>query len=239
MMTISTPVVAPFAPLSAPTTPFAAPTHPFTILRRGPVAVLRSRAVIVQGGFAESAVLHGERLVSSVDDRGGSWWIAAEAVWADAATAGRPERPRPIGLATAGTRHAAILHGLSDRLGYEAVAAFGAGQEMRPIPCPADLQRSRVLLLDGRLGADIPTVVALSDDVIRWGAGETWDIAVQRAVFGAAALPGTELELLTVGERLAAAGLGITTVDLGTPRLTAAGTHRLSVQLLAGDDSGR
>ena len=86
-------------------------------------------------------------------------------------------------------------------------------------------------VLDGRLDVDYPTVVAIAPGIVRWGAGETWSIAIERALFGPAALPGTELELLTAADRLGDAGLALLTVDLGTARLAAAGIHRLSVQL--------
>jgi hypothetical protein len=215
--------------------------RPATLLRRragGHVVALRQRHVVSLGSLRERTLLDGELLVTATDAAHHCWWIPAEAVWSDAAASGRPEHPRPIGLATATTRDAALVKGLSDRLGWEAVLEFERGRDLPPIDI-SSATTGEGIGLDGRLGHDIPTVIVLGANTIRWGAASTWDGAVRRALYGDDhdVAPATELALLT--ELLVKADLDVAAVDLGSPRLAAAGVVRCSAQLLAGNGSVR
>ena len=97
-----------------------------------------------------------------------------------------------------------------------------------------------LIVLDGRLGHDIPTVVILGHDMTRWAAGATWSSALHRALYGADGRDDELEELGTLVERLAAHDIGVVAVDLATPLIRRAGVVRCSVQLLApNDDSGR
>ena len=91
-----------------------------------------------------------------------------------------PRPPRPAGLATGRDRVAAITAGLSDRLGWEAVLEFDRGRELGL--APGVNAPERLVVLDGRVGHEVPTVVTLGDDIVRWGAGATWSQALDRAV---------------------------------------------------------
>jgi hypothetical protein len=160
-------------------------------------------------------------------------------VWSDAAAGGRREHPRPIGLATAATRDAALVKGLSDRLGWEAVLEFERGGDLPTLGTPPPATVGDGIVLDGRLGHDVPTVIVLDANTIRWGAASTWDSAVRRALYGDDhdVVPAKELAALT--DLLVSAGLDVAAVDLGSPRLAAAGVVRCSTQLLAGNASVR
>ena len=181
----------------------------------------------------------GGRLVTAHDATGHSWWIPADAVWSDADAPDHPEHPRPIGLATAGTREAALIKGISDRLGWEAVLEFERGGDLPAATGVAESSGANAIVLDGRLGHGVPTVVVLAADTMRWGAGATWDGAMRRALYGDDPLAEPALELEGLSELLAADGLAVASVDLGTPRLQAAGVVRCSVQLVAGNGSVR
>ena len=109
-----------------------------TLLDRGSAVALRQRPTILLGALAERAMLTGDRLVTASDVDGHSWWLPAAAVWSDADCPDVPEHPRPIGLATAPTREAALLKGISDRLGWEAAARVRTG---RGPPCGARIRR--------------------------------------------------------------------------------------------------
>jgi hypothetical protein len=202
------------------------------------VIALRQRATVALGGLADRAGHTAGRLVTALDLAGHTCWVPADAVWSDAAGGRRPEHPRPIGMATAPTLAAATVKGLSDRLGWEAVLEFerggdlpGAGAELPPVP--------NAIVLDGRLGHDIPTVVVLATDTVRWGAGSTWDRALRRALYGTDAETDPAGELIELGDLLLGADLAAVTVDLGTPVLRSAGIARCSVQLVAGNASVR
>ena len=91
--------------------------------------------------------------------------------------------------------------------------------------------RGRLVVLDGRVGHDVPTVVTLGDGIVRWGAGATWAQALERAVFGHDVAAGVG-ELARVADGLAAAGVTVAGVDLASPLLARAGIFRTSVQLM-------
>jgi hypothetical protein len=141
-------------------------------------------------------------------------------------------------LATAPTLEAATVKGLSDRLGWEAVLEFERGGDL-PDANTLVPPTTNAIVLDGRLGHDVPTVVILAADTVRWGSGSTWDRALRRALFGVDADADAAHELKELGDLVLTAGLDVVTVDLGTPLLRAAGVVRCSVQLLAGNASVR
>ena len=89
-----------------------------------------SAAVVTLGALEDRTPAAGDRLVTAHDEQGQAWWIAASAVWSDADGSGHPENPLPIGLATAATREEALVAGLSDRLGWEAVLEFERGPDL-------------------------------------------------------------------------------------------------------------
>jgi hypothetical protein len=158
-------------------------------------------------------------------------------VWSDAEHSERPQRPRPVGLATAPTRARALGVGLSDRLGWEAVLAFERGEHLPSVEAEVGRGTSRdggrLVVLDGRLGHDVPTVVVLGDDFVRWGAAATWSTAVHRALYGDDGSIAADRELVEVTAVLNREGLDVVGVDLGTALLRRAGVIRCSVQLVA------
>jgi hypothetical protein len=200
------------------------------------VVALRQRQAVALGCLAGRAVVDGDRLVSAEDDSGQLWWIPAAAVWCDADVDSHPEQPRPVGLAMAATREAALVKGLSDRLGWEAVLALERGD--LPVAEGVGTPLNNAVVLDGRLGHDVPTVVVLAAETVRWGAASTWDGALRRALYGddAEVDPAVELSDLCA---LLGDDLGVAGVDLGTPVLSAAGVVRCSVQLVVGDATVR
>jgi hypothetical protein len=203
------------------------------------VVALRQRQAIALGALAERGVLAGDRLVTALDANGHSWWIPAEAVWSDADRSGHPEHPRPIGLATAPTREAALVKGVSDRLGWEAVLEFERGGDLPEADAVTESVGAAAIVLDGRLDHDVPTVVVLGADTMRWGAGSTWNGAIRRALYGEDPMADPVTELDGICKLLAADGLAIAGVDLGTPQLRATGIVRCSAQIAAGDGSVR
>ncbi len=210
-----------------------------TLLERGSAVALRQRPTIALGALVERTMLTGDRLVTASDVAGHSWWLPAAAVWSDAECSDLPEHPRPIGLATAPTRDAALLKGISDRLGWEAVLGFERGRDLPAAPTFDGKLTGQAIVLDGRLGHAVPTVVVLGVDTMRWGAGATWESAWRRALYGDDPVVDPSRELAKVAELLAAADLGVAGVDLGTPRLSTAGVARWSAQLVARDGSVR
>jgi hypothetical protein len=210
-----------------------------TLLDRGPAVALRRRPTIALGALTERAILTGDRLVTATDVAGHSWWLPAAAVWSDADSADSPEHPRPIGLATAPSRDAALLKGISDRLGWEAVLEFERGTDLQAAPTFESTSVGQAIVLDGRIGHAVPTVVVLGVDTMRWGAGATWEAAWSRALYGDDPTVDPSRELRTVAELLAAADLAVLGVDLGTSRLSTAGVARWSAQIAAGDGSVR
>jgi hypothetical protein len=215
---------------ASPPRPTARPT---TVLRHGPVVALRQRPVVALGALHDRTYAVGDRLVTAHDEQGQGWWISAEAVWNDADATGHPENPQPIGLATASTRDAALIAGLSDRLGWEAVLEFERGTDLPRAEALADFSDDNVVMLDGRLGHDVPTVVVLGRDMVRWGAGSTWYGAMRRAMYGEDGNPDGGRELPELCAILARSGLGVTAVDLDSPLLRRAGIARCSVQIVA------
>jgi hypothetical protein len=209
------------------------------LLDRESAAALRERPTIALGALGERTMLTGDRLVTASDVAGHSWWLPAAAVWSDADDPDGPEHPRPIGLATASTRDAALLKGISDRLGWEAVLEFERGRDLPAAPTLDSTPTGQAIVLDGRLGHAVPTVVVLGADTMRWGAGASWESAWRRALYGDDPAVDPNRELGKVAALLAAADLGVAGVDLGTPRLSTAGVARWSAQLVAGDGSVR
>lgn len=216
--------------LAAP--PADAPT---LVMRSDHVVALRHRPVVALGALLERSTIEAERLVTADDVDGQAWWIPADVVWCDADHVERPQHPRPIGLATAPTWARALGAGLSDRLGWEAVLAFERGENLAPIETePADEAiADRLLVLDGRLGHDVPTVVVLGDDFVRWGAAASWSTAVHRALYGDDGSIAVEHELADITTALRRDGLDVVGVDLGTALLRRAGVIRCSVQLVS------
>ncbi|MBA3605830.1 MAG: hypothetical protein H0W46_07650 [Acidimicrobiia bacterium] len=206
---------------------------PTLIDATGSVAALRRRACVAPAALADRSPTMGTRLVGATDVDGDLWWIPAAAVWSDATTAPIPQRPLPVGLATATSPQRAMVSGLSDRLGWEAVMEFERGTELPVIEdASGTIDVHRLVVLDGRVGHDIPTVLLLGDDVLRWGAGATWADAMNRALYGHDQGGDHDVELVTISRRLAAGGLAPAAVDLGTPALRRCGIIRSSVQLL-------
>lgn len=214
--------------------------RPTTVLEGGAVVPMRRSGAIALGSLGERDVVVGERLVSANDRDGRPSWIAAAAVWSDAEDQRHPQRPRPIGLVTANGRSRALVNGLSDRLGWEALLAFERGCELPPVDELADVVSDRLIVLDGRLGHDVPTVVVLGPDTVRWGAATTWEGAFGRALYGDDWGVESDAELTALSATLAGSQLAVVAVDLGTPLLERASIVRCSVQLVVvGDASGR
>jgi hypothetical protein len=222
---------------SRPEAPGAPATDaPALVVRSTHVVALHHRPVVALGALSDRTTIEGERLVSAHDTTGRACWIPAEAVWSDAVDADRPQHPCPIGLATALTPERALAAGLSDRLGWEAVLHFERGGylpvvDSAPIGDTAS-NDDRLIVLDGRLGHDVPTVVLLGADLVRWGAGATWATAVHRAWYGDDGSLAVEEELTEVIDTLREAHLGVVGVDLGTSLLRRAHVVRWSVQLV-------
>lgn len=211
--------------------------RPTTLPGRGSVVALRRRRAVTIGSLSGRGMLAGDRLVAADDVAGQSCWIPAAAVWSDGETT-TPERPRPIGLAVAATRESAVLKGLSDRLGWEAVLEFEQRGDL-PLATAAGQAVPNAIVLDGRLDHAVPTVVILGAETIRWGAAATWPGAIRRALFGEDANADPVNELKALDELLGGADLTIASVDLGTTLLSMAAVHRCSVQLLTGDAAVR
>jgi hypothetical protein len=208
---------------------------PSLVVSNTQVVALRHRPVVALGALLDRSTVGGERLVAAHDVAGRACWIPAEAVWSDAEDAERPQHPRPVGLSTALTPERAFAAGLSDRLGWEAVLVFEHGGQLPMIDtAPADsaVNGDRLVVLDGRLGHEVPTVVVLGDDLIRWGAAATWSTAVHRALYGDDGSLAVEDELTEVVGLLGESGLGVVGVDLGTAVLRRADVVRQSVQLI-------
>jgi hypothetical protein len=216
--------------VSAPST-----DAPSLVVSNTQVVALRHRPVVALGALLDRSTVVGERLVAAHDVAGRACWIPADAVWSDAEDAERPQHPRPVGLATALTPERAFAAGLSDRLGWEAVLVFERGGQLPTIdtaPDDAAVTGDRLVVLDGRLGHDVPTVVVLGDELIRWGAAATWSTAVHRALYGDDGSLAVEDELGEVIGLLGESGLDVVGVDLGTAVLRRADVVRQSVQLI-------
>lgn len=207
--------------------------RPATVMRRGPVVALRQRATIALGALADRSRSVGDRLVTAHDHSGQTWWIPADAIWSDSENDGHPENPRPVGLATASTRERAMVAGLSDRLGWEAVLEFERGRDFPAATALAEFTDENVMILDGRLDHDVPTVIVLGRDMVRWGAGATWYGAMRRAMYGDDGSLDISHELPELCGMLAQSGLGVAAVDLDSPLLRRAGIARCSVQVVS------
>ena len=195
----------------------------------------RRCTAITLGGLAERAGIDDDRRTTARDLDGGTWSIPASAVWPTSVSSSRSTTPQPVGAATALRRERAILQGLSDRLGREGVLARAAGVDL---PTVQGLSSGDVVVLDGRVGHHVPTVVMIGEHVLRWGAGSTWKRAVDRALY-ATSTPdnnASRSELRAVAAELATVGLTVGVVDVGTELLQASGVFRCSVQLLLCDD---
>lgn len=211
----------------------------------GSVTPLRRAQAVAPGGLAGRDTVADRHLVAAQDLGGTSWWISTAAVWLDAhcedAGCGADHamtRPHATGLATARTATAAMLSGLSDRLGWEALTTLGRGEDLPPL---ADghlsdaegVDERDITVLDGRIDHDVPTVVVLGDDVTRWGAGRTWTAALHRALFGCDRTGADDpVELAWIADQLRDVGLTPAAVDVGSPNLRRHGVVRTSVQLL-------
>ncbi len=193
---------------------------------------MRRRDVVALGALADRGVVEGSNLVIASDAEERSWWIAADAVWSDGDRTLQPQHPRPIGLAMAATMQRALLSGLSDRLGWEAVLELEYGRDLPVLDCELHVGRERLTAFDGRLDHGVPTIVLVGEDTVRWGAGATWDAAMRRATYGDDPGLGDTDELATVTDQLCDQGLHVASVDLGTSLLRTAGIVRRSVQLL-------
>jgi hypothetical protein len=209
---------------------------PALVVRSTHVVALRHRPVVALGALPGRTTLDGERLVSASDPAGRACWIPADAVWSDADHAERPQRPCPVGLATAPTPERALAAGLSDRLGWEAVMHFERGGYLPRVDAAvagdAASGQSRLVVLDGRLGHDVPTVIVLGADLVRWGAAATWATALHRALYGDDGSLAIDYELAEVLDGLHRARLDVVGVDLGTALLRRANVVRWSVQLV-------
>lgn len=220
-----------------PPPPTAVPT--IVVGGGGCVVALRHRPVVAMGGLVDRTESSSDRLVAARDMPGHSWWIPADAVWSDATSPHQPQHPRPVGLATARSREHAVLAGLSDRLGWEAVIEHERGGRLPVLDGLID--SDEFIILDGRLGHDVPTVVVIGRDMTRWGAGATWASAVHRALYGDdGGDSGESDELEALVESLERRGLSVVAVDLATPLISRVGVVRFSIQLLIPNDgSGR
>jgi hypothetical protein len=199
--------------------------------RRGQVVPLHQRPAIAHGGLSGRALINGQRQVQAIDTHQASCWVDATAVWTDGETS-RPTQLTPIGLASASTWDQALITGISDRIGWEAATAWEDGLDLPAAPFLEHKASSRLVLLDGRLGHQLPTVVAVSETSVRWGAGATWDAALGRALYGTG-WPTDKSELALIDCILAGAHLGIAAVDIGSALLNVNHLSRLSVQLTA------
>ena len=220
-------------PWSPPPRPSVQPT---IMASDGSVVAMRKRRVIAPGAFDQRLVVDSSRLVCAQDPAGRSWWIPADAVWSDAQTERQPQHPWSVGLAMGRSRDAAMVCGLSDRLGWEANESRLRGHALPVL----DGDDGGPTLYDGRLDHDVPTVVLVKGSVVCWGAGSTFDIAHQRALFGHRGVVAGPSELPVIAAMLAAKGLEVVAVDLGTPLIRRAGVVRSSIQLaVASHDDGR
>jgi hypothetical protein len=226
--------------ISEPTSLWLEPPSPSVVptlvVGEGPIVALRRRPVIAMGALLERGEIDSPRLVSAVDLAGRPWWIPADAVWSDADVSIQPQHPRPTGLATGRTRESALLAGLSDRIGWEAVLEYERGRNLPALEGALVSGAEDLLVLDGRLGHDIPTVVIVSHDMVRWAAASTWAGALHRGLYGDDGNADDTDELATLVQLLGRRGIAAVAVDLATPLIRAAGVVRYSVQLLAPDD---
>lgn len=202
------------------------------------VLLLRARQAIIAGGLQHGVAGGGRRMVCGHSPSGAVVWLPAVAVWPDADE--RPDsltfegvgRPWSVGLGVAGDRPSAVLAGLSDRLGWEAYRAFERGAELPLARRVVQPNVGDVVLIDGRLGHDVPTVLAIGSQSVHWGIGSTWERATRRALYGGVdGDTGSELDAV-VARLESTSPYELATVDLGSAVLARAGVHRLSVQIV-------
>ena len=105
------------------------------------VSTRRRCSVVGVGGLTERRPFRGDRLVPAEDVTGSSWWIPAAAVWTDGELGPSPRVLNDVGLACAPARDQAILAGLSDRLGREAVSAHLRGTTLPAYAGPLPRRR--------------------------------------------------------------------------------------------------
>lgn len=221
-------------------------TTPSLQLRRDDATIspLRGASALAVGGVAARRTVGGCQLVAAIDLAGTSWWIPAACVWTDAVcdhpsacvTDHPTTRPGATGLAAARSWSAAVTAGLSDRLGWEAMLQLDRGVELAPVAADvvgATRELAGVVVLDGRIGHEVPTVIVLGSGVARWGAGRTWAGAFQRAMFGRQTTADDALELTWMAAELERVGIRPVIVDVGADALRTHGITRASVQLLA------
>jgi hypothetical protein len=215
--------------------PAARPARDFPgtpgVQRRGQVVPLHHRPAIALGGLCDRVQIDGQRQVAAIDARRASCFVDAAGVWTDGEQA-RPAQLSPIGLASSTSWDSAVITGISDRVGWEAAKAWEDGLDLPAAPFLDHQANSRLVLLDGRLGHQLPTVVAVSETSVRWGAGATWDAAAGRALYGTG-WPTDTSELALIECILAGAHLGIAAVNVGSALLTVNNLSRISVQLTA------
>jgi hypothetical protein len=204
---------------------------PILAIGDGAVVALRHRSVVELGALGVPGPLDGDRLVSARDLADNPWWIPARAVWSDAESDDRPEHPRSVGMSSDRDYARAVLAGVSDRLGWEALQAHEHG-EMLPT-LDVDDPCTQATVYDGRLGHDVPTVLVIGERFMLWGAGATVASAYRRAMYGDRGSRDATRELADVALVLASAGIEIGVVDLGTSLMRRVGISRLSVQLFA------
>ena len=154
-------------------------------------------------------------------------------MWSDAEESERPEHPWFVGLATDQSWSRAVLTGLSHRLAWEARLAHERGVHLPPARGVA--VGATAMVLDGRLGHDVPTVHIVSENVVRGGAGVTIESAYRRALFGdrGASDGDIERELADVAARARRRRARTSAWSTSAPQLLrAAGVARVSVQLM-------
>lgn len=150
----------------------------------------------------------------------------------------RPTRsvvPPSVGTATSERPGDAVLQGLSDRLGWNAVVAWQVGVNLPIRGRGAD---GTAAVFDGRLGHGVPTVVVVGEHAVRWGAGSTWRRALERAL-GSPRIPTVaeeRAELRDVSDTLAASGITVRVVHVDAGSLGDSGLFRCRVELDADDD---
>ncbi len=208
------------------------PEQPILLDSASNVRVLRRRASVPVGGLGLGTVIHGRRLVRARDLDDAPWWVPARTVWSDAEEREHPEHPSFVGLATDRSWTRAVLTGLSDRLGWEARQVFEAGGTLARLDGVGPLGPSTVY--DGRLGHEVPCVLVVSEQAVRWGAGVTTETAYRRALFGDQSRSEDDAarELADLRLLLNDVDLEVVVVDLGTALLRRAGVARVSVQLV-------
>lgn len=200
-----------------------------------PAKTMRRGHLLRLGALTGQASSQGWRseIGDDLDDE--LWTVGANQLWSPADPAVRSTDATGGDVVVAGQRERAIMHGLSDRLGREAVLAWEGGAEL---PCVHGVCERPVRVLDGRLGHHVETVVVIGERSVCWGAGSSWARAVDRAIYSPRASGGDDrAELGLIVAELAASGIGVWVVDVGTTTLRAAGVFRCCVHLIGWADA--